>query len=336
MSSSVASADTADVAHDAIVIAGPTASGKSDVAVEVARLVGGEVISFDSRQVYRGMNIGTAKPTAAEQGGIRHHGFDLVDPSERFNAGRFADLARRWLSEIRSRATVPVLAGGTGFFLRALTHPMFAEPVADASLREAWKRYLREVPVETLVRWAAALDPAHTVRPVDRQRLSRLIEIALITGRPLSWWHRTAPVPPPAIDPLVFVLDLPRDLLTRRIDQRVDRMLQAGLVDEVRALLDAGYTDRDPGFKTTGYLEVLSSLRGERPLAEAADQIRATTRQYARRQVTWLRHQLPPHAVWLDATPSPVDIAALIAERWSLDRRQPNADAADIRVEESA
>ena len=305
------------MADTTLVIAGPTASGKTAVAVEVAKRLDGEIISMDSRQVYRGMDIGTAKPSIAERGGVPHHGFDLIDPGERFNAGRFAVLAREWIASIRARGRVPILTGGTGFFLRALTHPLFDEPELDPRLKESWKRYLAHLPVQELARWSSALDPEAGGRVGDRQRLSRMIEIAVLTGRPLAWWQRAAPRAEPAIDPRVFVLDLPRDVLYRRIDARVDAMLDAGLVGEVRALMEHGYDETAPGMKATGYIELVPHVRCQRTLDEAAAMIRAATRKYARRQLTWLRHQLPPGASWLDAQASAHELADRISRTWS-------------------
>jgi tRNA dimethylallyltransferase len=305
------------MADDALVITGPTASGKTAVAVEVARRLPGEVISMDSRQVYRLMNIGTAKPSLAERGGVPHHGFDLIAPDERFNAGRFAVLARNWLEDIRRRGAIPVLAGGTGFFLRALTHPMFEEPALDPARKESWKRYLAAQSTGELGRWAHALDPGAAVSPVDRQRLARVIEIAVLSGRTLGWWQRAAASATPAIDPRVFVLDLPRNVLYGRIETRVDRMIEAGLVAEVRALVERGYDESAPGMNATGYIELLPHIRGERSLHEAVAMIRSATRRYARRQLTWLRHQLPAGATWLDANAPASDIAGHIVRTWS-------------------
>jgi tRNA dimethylallyltransferase len=301
---------------DVLVVTGPTASGKTDVAIRVAQAVGGEIISMDSRQVYRGMDIGTAKPAPHERGGVPHHGFDLVDPSERFNAGRFAVLARDWIDAIRKRGRVPVLAGGTGFFLKALTEPLFEEPALDPVAKERWKRYLQDVPTAEMARWVAALDPAARVRPQDRQRLARVIELTVLTGRPLSWWHTHAPAAAPAADSRVFVLDLPRDLLYRRIEERVESMVSAGLMAEVEALLAAGYNPRDPGLNATGYIEAIPYLQGEYDLAEAVSRIQAATRRYARRQMTWLRHQLPSGACWLDARRSVEELATEIVDVW--------------------
>ncbi|HSJ05865.1 MAG TPA: tRNA (adenosine(37)-N6)-dimethylallyltransferase MiaA, partial [Longimicrobiales bacterium] len=234
-----------------LAILGATATGKTAVAVDVALRLDGEVISLDSRQVYRGMDIGTAKPTAAEMQGVPHHGFDLVDPNERFSAGRFADLARSLIADIGGRGRVPILAGGTGFYLRALTEPMFEEPAADESRREAWKRYLSGLALPELARWAGRLDPGAAGRLRDRQRLARAVEVAMLTGRPLSWWRDHAPSRTPPIDPVVTVLDLPRGILVRRIEDRVDAMIRRGLADEVRSLLQRGYGPDDPGLRTT-------------------------------------------------------------------------------------
>lgn len=295
------------MADGAIAIVGPTASGKSALAVAVSQRVNGEIISMDSRQVYHGMDIGTAKPTPAEQAGIVHHGLDVVTPDQRYSAGRFARDSRTWLAQIRRHGRTAVFAGGTGFFLRALMNPLFDEPALDAAMRDRLDRFLEEQSAADLARWAAVLDAAGAERVADRQRYARLIEVALLTGRPLSWWHEHAAPASPPVTPSVFVLDVPRDMLVERIDARVGAMIAAGLVDEVRALLDAGYDERDPGMNATGYIEMIPHVRGTRSLDEAAAMIRTATRQYARRQRTWLRNQLPPDARWLDGG-RPLDV----------------------------
>lgn len=305
------------MADDALVITGATATGKTAVAVEVAQRLGGEIISLDSRQVYRFMDIGTAKASEAERAGIPHHGLDIIDPDERFNAGRFAALARGWISDIRGRGRVPILAGGTGFFLRALTHPMFEEPRLDPAAKEAWKRYLSELPADEVARWARTLDADAAARAGDRQRLARLVEVVMLTGRTLRSLQREAPPAAPPIDARVFVLDLPRDQLYRRIELRVDSMIRAGLAAEVRALMARGYDETAPGLNATGYIELLPHLRGERSLEEAVALIKAATRRYARRQTTWLRHQLPTGAVRLAADASVDALADRIVQEWS-------------------
>lgn len=301
-----------------LAILGPTASGKTAVAVEVARMLDGEIISADSRQVYRGMDIGTAKPSRAERAGIPHHGFDMVAPGERYSAGRFARDAWCWIDAIQERGRVPIVAGGTGFFLRALTHPMFDEPDASAEAREAIKRVLDQFPQERLVEWADALDPTGgwgSGRRGGRQRAARAVEIALRTGRPLSWWQKQEPRGR-VLAPMVFVLELPRDVLYDRINRRVDVMLESGLVEEVRRLKEQGLTAADPGMNATGYVEVLRYLEGDTGLDTAAEQIRAATRRYARRQLTWLRHQLPDNAVRIDANAPAAEVGAAIVLRW--------------------
>jgi tRNA dimethylallyltransferase len=304
------------MASDALVITGPTAVGKTAIGILVAKRLGAEIVSMDSRQVYRGMDIGTAKPTLAEREGIPHFGFDLVSPAERYSAGRFARDARNWIAGIRERGHVALLVGGTGFFLRALTHPLFREPELAPEHRAGLDRFLREQDAEELRRWAEALDPrAAGMRAGGRQRLQRVIEVALLTGHPITWWHAHAP----GSDPLsahIVVLERPRAVLVRRIDDRVERMLASGLADEVRELLAEGYTLESPGMNATGYAELVPYVRGERTLAEAVAMTRAATRRYARRQMTWFRNQLPPGAVRLDAERPPQEVADTIVELW--------------------
>lgn len=304
----------------ALVITGPTATGKTALSLDVAERLDGEIISMDSRQVYRGMDIGTAKVTPDQRARVPHHGLDLVDPDERYSAGRFARDARRWIEEIRARGHTPILVGGTGFFLRALTHPLFREPEMPERAREALKRWLERQPEEKLRRWLADLDPA-TARTLEasggRQRVARALEVALLTGRPLSWWHRHAPPETPPLPLLIFVLWLPREQLYRRINDRVLEMIEAGWVDEVRALLERGYDLDDPGMVATGYPELVAYLRGEWSLEEAIEATQRATRRYARRQLTWFRHQLPPGAIWLDATRPRAELVDTIVDIWN-------------------
>lgn len=303
----------------AIAVTGPTASGKTALGIEVARRLGGEIISMDSRQVYRGMDVGTAKPTPAQRAAVPHHGLDLVDPDERFSAGRFARRARRWVREIEHRGRVPILVGGTGFFLRALTHPIFAEPLLDRSRREALRDWLRQRDTESLHRWIGRLDPdtAEKLRAGGgRQRLLRALELPLLTGRSLSWWHREAPPEAPPLPVLVFVLEVDPDILDRRIDERVSEMAAAGLVHEVQRLLDSGFDESAPGMNATGYVELIPALRGSVPLEDALDQVRRNTRAYSRRQRTWFRNQLPPGAIPLDGTMPVEENAERIVREW--------------------
>lgn len=304
----------------ALAIVGPTASGKTALSIEVARRLKGEIISMDSRQVYRGMDIGTAKASAAQRAAVPHHGLDLADPRERFGAGRFARFAREAIEEIRARGRLPILVGGTGFFLRALTHPIFREPPLDPRLRSRLHALLEERSTEDLQGWLKQLDPPLSARFArgggggGRQRVLRALEMALLTGRPLSWWQRHGELEAAPLALRIYRLDPPRESLDRAIDRRVDEMLRAGLEEEVRCLLAAGYGPDDPGMNATGYAEMIPFVRGEISLEAAAGRIRKNTRAYARRQLTWLRHQLPEGQV---RVPHEVeDAAAWVVEEW--------------------
>lgn len=300
------------------MITGATATGKTAVAIAVAQEIGGEIISLDSRQVYQGMDIGTAKATPAQRAAVPHHGLDLLPPSERYSAGRFAADARRWIGEIRARGRVPILVGGTGFFLRALTHPLFAEPVLEPERKERLKQYLNRLPQPELLRWLEHLDPqgAATLSPgTGRQRIARMIEIALLTGRSLRWWQQHTRGPEP-LHLLTVVLELDRATLYQRINRRVRQMFAAGLVDEVRSLLEHGYDERAPGMNTTGYIEVLPHLRGTASLEDAVDAVQRATRRYARRQITWFRHQLAEPVLRIDAARPQSTIVAIIVNEW--------------------
>ncbi len=308
---------------DALAIVGPTASGKTALSIEVARRLDGEIISMDSRSVFRGMDIGTAKPTPEEQGGIPHWGIDLAEPSERFNAARWADYAREKIAEIRQRGRVPMLVGGTGFFLRALTHPIFQEPELDADRRARLHAWMDRQTDEELHRWVAALDPASGEKLRGwggRQRLMRALEVPLLTGRTLPWWHQNAPPVDPPVPVLPFVLQVPRERLFPAIDRRVTEMVDGGLLDEVRGLVET-YGESAPGLNAHAYIELFPYFRGERTLDEALDLARQNTRAYTKRQLTWFRTKLPEGAVWLDATRPRAELAEEIVTAWQVAAR---------------
>ena len=308
-----------------LALMGPTAVGKTSLSIPLAQKLGAEVISVDSRQVYRGMDIGTAKVAPEERGAIPHHGLDRVDPDERYSAGRFARDARAWIQDIEGRGHIPLLVGGTGFFLKALMEPIVEEPVVDVERRDRLRKVLSQWPRERLERWVWALDPerAPVAAEGGPQRLGRALEVALLTGRPLSWWHRHAPAEAPGVPGLVVVLHRPRPDLDRRIEERVDQMLADGLVEEVRRLHLAGYDEDSPGMSATGYREVLTHLRGESTLEEAAAAVNKATRRYARRQITWFRHQIPGESRWLDARGSTDDRVRDIVAHWRATRDDP-------------
>jgi tRNA dimethylallyltransferase len=289
---------------DFLVIVGPTSSGKTGLSLELGRHLPAEIISMDSRQVYRGMDVGTGKVTLRERALLPHHGLDLRNPDERYSAGQFARDARVWIQDIRGRGRVPLLVGGTGFFLRALVQPLFPEPEPDRERLEALRALLNRLPVEEVHSLAKVLDPdrAEVTRMGGRQRLTRAVEVALLTGRTLSWWHEQ---PDTTVEPLrclIVLLSQPREVLYERINRRVGRMLEEGWVEEVEDLLEGGYRPEDPGMTGAGYREVVKLVMEGRGLDVTAEEIRRSHRRYARRQLTWFRHQLPPGVAEVDGT----------------------------------
>jgi tRNA dimethylallyltransferase len=295
------------------VLVGPTAVGKTAVALALAAHWPLEVISADSRQVYRRLDIGTAKPTKKERTRVPHHGVDLVEPGERYSAGHFARDAVKWLDDIRGRGNLPVVVGGTGLYVRALSEGLFAEPPLDPAKRrslDAWTARLE--PIE-LLRWASRLDPGF--RGGGRQRAARAIEVALLSGCPLSYWQQAARARG-ALDPWYIVLTAPRPVLHQRITRRADEMVRRGLIEEVAAVLAEGHDPHAPGFDGIGIREAVEYLHGKRPRESVAEAIAIGTRQYAKRQQTWFRHQLARTAVTLDATRAPEKLACEIAGLW--------------------
>jgi tRNA dimethylallyltransferase len=296
------------------VLVGPTAVGKTAVALALARLLPIEVVSADSRQVYRRLDIATAKPTRRERARVPHHGLDLVEPGERYSAGRFAAEAAGWIADIRSRGALPVVVGGTGLYVRALAEGLFREPALPARQRAELQSWLDRLPDAEVVRWAGRLDPGF--RGGGRQRALRAIELALLTGYPLSHWQHTARAAG-AITPWYVLLRVPRPVLHRRIRQRADEMVRRGLIEEVAAVLAEGHEPRAPGLDAVGVREAVQYLHGLRSRDSVAEAIATSTRQYAKRQETWFRHQLGAPALVLDATRPPEEVAAEIADSWS-------------------
>ncbi len=293
------------------VLVGATAVGKTAVAVELGRRWPITVISADSRQVYRELDIGTAKPTLEEQRAVPHLGIDLVDPGERYSAGQFARDAASWLEAVATDRR-PVVVGGTGFYVRALADGLFREPPIDRSRRDRLRSWAGHT--VGIGRWATRLDPAF--RGGGRQRAARTVEVALLTGRPLSWWQRSARQRG-VMRPWYVFLTAPRGVLHQRIQRRAEAMLEAGLVEEVRSLLARGVDPRAPGLDAVGYRQVVEYLQGQLPEAGLAEAIVIATRRYAKRQETWFRHQLVGHSlITLDATVSPDEVADHVAQLW--------------------
>ena len=285
------------------ILAGPTAVGKSAIALALAERVGGEIISVDSMQVYRGLDLGTAKPSPADRARVRHHLIDVVDLASGFDAAQFVRMAKAAVDDIRSRGRIPIFCGGTGLYFKALFEGLDETPHADPQLRVE----LDNTPLPALLDELAARD-RDTFERIDRQnprRVVRALEVLRLTGRPFSVQHadwRPGNAPASAATPPVVVFTRSPDDLRARIDARTDAMFRAGLVDETRRLLTAGLGANRTALQAIGYRQVVEHLRGERDLPSTIALVKQKTWQYARRQMTWFRHQL--NGRWLELKPT--------------------------------
>src|SRR5712691_8065611 len=294
------------------VLVGPTGVGKTAIAVALAALTPLTVISADARQVYRNLDVGTAKPDPETLARVPHRGLDLVDPGERYSAGRFARDAAAWIAEARAAQRQPIVVGGTGLYIRALAEGLFREPPFDPARREQLRQWSESLEGGELARWAGRLDPQFLGG--GRQRAARAVEVALLTGQALSWWQREAREGG-TLRPWYIQLTVPREVLHRRLAARVDRMLAGGLVAEVQRQLDAGVAPDAPGLDGIGYREVVAMLNGQLSESALRDAILVSTRRYAKRQETWFRNQLRDAKVWtVDATDTPDVVAGRVFE----------------------
>jgi tRNA dimethylallyltransferase len=279
------------IAADCWFLSGPTAAGKTGVGLALAARIGAEIISLDSMAVYRGMDIGTAKPSNEERQRVPHHLVDVIEPSEEFSIAQYLDAAASAIHEIRSRGREVLFVGGTPLYLKALLRGLFEGPAADWPRRRELEDIARQCGSEHLHRQLAQSDPAAAQRlhPNDTRRLVRAIEVFEKTGRPISELQDQFQTGRTAEACRVFVLDWPRDELQRRIDRRVDEMFAAGLVDEVRQLTDPPGVLGKSASQALGYREVLEHLAGQRDLPETVALVKTHTRQFAKRQGTWFR-----------------------------------------------
>jgi len=281
--------DDAEIA----VICGPTAAGKSALAMSVAASTPCMIISADSRQVYRGFDVGTAKPTAAERAGVPHRGIDVADPADRYSAAQWATAAEGWIGEAMTAGLTPIVVGGTGLYLRAHFEGLFDEPELGAPRRRALERILGHMSVDDLRRWTQQLDPARA--HLGRTQLLRAIEVALLTGHRVSALHRERARRPRWT--ARYLLVDPGPPLADRIVTRIDEMFRAGWEEEVHALAASVAMDA-PAWNATGYRHVRAFVvDGSMTRAEAHERIVIETRQYAKRQRTWFRHQVPANQV---------------------------------------
>ncbi|PWB62665.1 MAG: tRNA (adenosine(37)-N6)-dimethylallyltransferase MiaA [Deltaproteobacteria bacterium] len=293
-----------------LVLSGPTASGKTSLALFLARILPLEIINADSLQVYRGMDIGTAKPSLEERREVPHHLVDVADPDEEYNAGRFVAGADAAIRGIRGRGRFPLVAGGTGLYIRALLRGLDPLPKDDA-VRARLARRWEEEGGEALFSELRRVDPvsAAAVHPSDRVRVLRALEIAEIAGAPPSALKRQREGASADSRILFLAISADRERLYRRIEARVDGMFRKGLVDEVRGLLSRGYSPVLKPMKALGYRHVVSHLHGGVPLPAAVEAMKRDTRRYAKRQITWLRGE--PEAVWIDPDGGPETAAEM-------------------------
>ena len=290
--------------NNIVCIAGPTASGKTALAVALAKEVNGEVVSCDSMQVYKGMDIGTAKPTVEEMEGIPHHMLSVAEPDEDFSVSRYCEMAAPIVDDIVARGKVAIIAGGTGLYMDSLIRGNAFAPFPSTGVREKLEAQADAEGMEAMLRWLESIDPEAAARLhlSDRKRIIRALEVYLETGETITAHNIKTQAIPPRYAPLWLGLDFAqRSDLYHRIDLRVGLMLQMGLIEEIHALLDAGIPEKTTAMQAIGYKEFIAALEGNCTIEEAADQVRQSSRRYAKRQLTWFRRNPAIH--WLIRTP---------------------------------
>lgn len=289
-----------------VIIVGPTAVGKTDIAIQVAERLNGEIISADSRLFYRGMDIGTAKPSLEERQNVSHHMIDIANPNETWSLALFQCEARRLVWDIWQRGRIPMLVGGTGQFIRAVTEEWSIPAQApDETLRDALERWGRQIGAQQLHQKVAILDPeaASHIEPMNLRRSVRALEVIFLTGRLFSE-QRTKKSSD--FETCQIGLSRPRIELYERVDARIEKMIQDGLLDEVRHLLALGYSPDLPAFSAIGYREMISVLQGKISMEEAVVLMKRYTRQYIRRQANWFK-PTDPAIYWFEVEPDSVD-----------------------------
>ena len=281
-----------------VCLAGPTASGKTALAVELAKELDGEVVSCDSMQVYRRMDIGTAKPSPEEMQGIPHHMIDVAEPDEDFSVSRYCAMAAPIVDDIVARGKTAIIAGGTGLYMDSLIRGNDFAPFPSTGVREKLEAEADEVGLPAMLARLREIDPDTADRVSDRKRILRALEVYLETGETITEHNRKTRLIPPKYTPLWLGLDFAdRGELYRRIDKRVDIMLEMGLMEEIRSLLDSGIPEKCTAMQAIGYKEFVNALEGREPLSQAAEEVKKASRHYAKRQLTWFRRN--PAVRWL-------------------------------------
>ena len=283
---------------EVICVAGPTACGKTGLAISLAKAYNGEVVSCDSMQIYRGMDIGTAKPTAQEMESVPHHMLDVADPAEDFSVSQYVAMADRAVKDILSRGKTAVIAGGTGLYMDSLIAGREFAPFPQDGRRQKLEAEADEKGTEPMLERLRQVDPqtAERLHPSDRKRILRALEVYEQTGKPLSWYNAQSRQQPPKYRPVWIGIDyVNRQTLYDRINRRVDEMLCRGLVEEVQRLLSAGVPPRSTALQAIGYKEIVRALEGQITLEQAVEQIKQGSRRYAKRQRTWFRRNDQMH-----------------------------------------
>ena len=295
-----------------LCLLGPTAVGKTEIAIQLAQRLNAEIVSVDSRQIYRQMDIGTAKPTPEEQQAARHHLIDCLDISEPFSAADYQSLADAAITDIQNRGKRVLLVGGAGLYFRAIVDGLFEGPGADPALRERLEQEAAQHGVDVLHNRLRACDPASAERihPNNLVRVIRALEVYELTGTPMSEHQQQWPQEKQRYPFIAFCLTMPRALLYRRIEQRVDVMLANGLIAEVESLLAAGYARDTVALRSFGYRELIAYLDGRWTYLEAVEQLKRNTRRFAKRQLTWFRKDA--RIEWVDRNSTPDIVAHLL------------------------
>ena len=284
--------------NNIICIAGPTASGKTALAVELAKITNGEVISCDSMQIYRHMDIGTAKPTKEEMQGIPHHMIDVCEPDEDFSVSRYCEMATPIIDDILARGKTAIIAGGTGLYMDSLIKGNTFAPFPSPGMREKLEAQADSEGMDAMISLLQSIDPEAAQRIHDRKRIIRALEVYYETGETITEHNRRTQAIPPRYSPLWLGLDFAdRQELYSRIDLRVDIMLEQGLVEEIRTLLASGIPAKCTAMQAIGYKEFVAALEGIGTIEEAAEEVKKSSRHYAKRQLTWFRRNKEMH--WL-------------------------------------
>lgn len=288
------------IIKDLIVITGPTASGKTAMSVELAKIIGGEIVNADSMQIYKYMDIGTAKPTLEERQGIPHHLIDIVNPDEQFSVARYCECAKDAIDSIHKKGKPAVMVGGTGLYVDSLVNNIqFSEIEPDLKYREDMEKLAEEKGNEYIYNMLLDTDPesAGKIAVADRKRIIRALEVYHLTGKTITEHNEISRSVPSPYNTVMFAIDVDRDVLYDKINRRVDIMLENGLVDEVKKIVDMGVQKNSTAMQAIGYKEILEYLTGDISLEEASDKIKQGSRRYAKRQLTWYRRNDKIHWV---------------------------------------